>query len=204
MADSLNKKKGQESEGNALPAENHESVTISDIEKLFSLMRENEIAELEIEQHETKIHIVSKSAPVAQQPVVQYMPAGMPAMQMMPMGSQPAGQPALEAPAASSAEVAPQHGPGGAGAAEAPSGIPANAKTVLSPMVGTFYRAPGPDSPMFVKEGDIVNEESVLCIIEAMKLMNEIKAEARGKIIKILVENGAPVEFNQPLFVLEP
>jgi len=71
-------------------------------------------------------------------------------------------------------------------------------------MVGTFYRSPSPEAPSFVREGDVVNEDTVLCIIEAMKLMNEIKAETKGKILQILVENGMPVEFNQPLFVLQP
>lgn len=200
MADSLNKKKGHRPEGEDMPADRNDSVTISDIEKLFSLMRENEIAELEIEQSKTKIHIVSKSAPAAQPQMMQYMPAqGMQPMQMMPMAP-----PAAPAPAADAALPAPAGAPGAAAGEPAAPALPSNARTVLSPMVGTFYRSPSPESPMFVKEGDVVNEETVLCIIEAMKLMNEIKAEARGKIIQILVENGNPVEFNQPLFVLEP
>jgi acetyl-CoA carboxylase biotin carboxyl carrier protein len=86
-----------------------------------------------------------------------------------------------------------------------PSATPAPAdesKLVKSPMVGTFYSAPSPDSPPFVKVGDAVGEESVLCIIEAMKVMNEIKAEKRGSIAEVLVENGESVEFGQPLFRL--
>lgn len=197
MAESLYKKKGSGPEGEDKSAVRNESVSIADIEKLFSLMRENEIAELEIEQFKTKIHIVSKTAPVAaQQPI--YM-QGMQPMQMMPMQNQ-AGPTSGDVPAPSQSVQAPPPGTDG----EADSSLPANAKTVLSPMVGTFYRSPSPDSPSFVHEGDVVNEETVLCIIEAMKLMNEIKAETKGKILKILVENGMPVEFNQPLFVLEP
>ena len=71
-------------------------------------------------------------------------------------------------------------------------------------MVGTFYRSPAPDAAPFVRVGDSVNEDTVLCIIEAMKLMNEIKAECKGRVNKILVENGVPVEYNQPLFLIEP
>jgi acetyl-CoA carboxylase biotin carboxyl carrier protein len=207
MADSLHKKKGNRPDGEDLPAARNESVTVSDIEKLFSLMRENEIAELEIEQYKTKIHIVSKAAPVAAQPIMQYMPAGMQAYPMMQMGSQQAA--GSEAPANTGGNnpepsAGATHKPAGGDAEESGSSLPPNAKTILSPMVGTFYRSPSPEAPMFVKEGDVVNEETVLCIIEATKLMNEIKAEARGKIVRILVENGMPVEFNQPLFVLEP
>lgn len=76
--------------------------------------------------------------------------------------------------------------------------------TVEAPMVGTFYRAPKPDAPPFVNEGDAVKEGQVLCIVEAMKLMNEIEARGAGRIVKILVENGQPVEFGQPLFLMEP
>ena len=75
---------------------------------------------------------------------------------------------------------------------------------VLSPMPGTFYRAPSPDDPPFVKEGDSVKKDDPLCIIEAMKIMNEIEAEDNGVIQKILVESGQAVEFNQPLFIIEP
>jgi len=76
--------------------------------------------------------------------------------------------------------------------------------TINSPMVGTFYRAPAPDAPPFVEVGDEVKEDDVVCIIEAMKIMNEIKAEVRGRIKKILVENGEAVEYGQPLFLVEP
>jgi acetyl-CoA carboxylase biotin carboxyl carrier protein len=75
---------------------------------------------------------------------------------------------------------------------------------VEAPMVGTFYRAPKPDAPPFVSEGDVVKEGQVLCIVEAMKLMNEIEAKAGGRIVKILVDNGQPVEFGQSLFLMEP
>jgi len=75
---------------------------------------------------------------------------------------------------------------------------------ILAPMVGTFYRAPAPGAPVFVKEGDLVQNGTVVCIIEAMKLMNEIEAEAKGRVARILVENGQPVEFGQTLLLLAP
>ncbi len=77
-------------------------------------------------------------------------------------------------------------------------------EAIVAPMVGTFYRAPSPDTPPFVKEGDVVEEDQVVCIIEAMKLFNEIQAEKRGRIARVLVENASPVEFGQPLFLVEP
>lgn len=90
-------------------------------------------------------------------------------------------------------------------AAAAPPAPPAvSANAVRSPMVGTFYRAPSPTANPFVAVGDVVKEGQTLCLIEAMKLMNEIKAEKGGKIARILVDNGSPVEFDQPLFELEP
>lgn len=204
MAESLNKDKATQPVGDQSPAARKESVSISDIEKLFSLMRDNDIAELEIEQYKTKIHIVSKGAPAnaQQQPMMHYMPAGMQHMQMMPMQNQPQGNPESQPAAAQQpAQSAGSHA--ASDQADTAGALPPNARTVLSPMVGTFYRSPSPEAGPFVKEGDAVNEETVLCIIEAMKLMNEIKAETRGKIVRVLVEDGMPVEFNQPLFLLD-
>ena len=81
---------------------------------------------------------------------------------------------------------------------------PSSGENILSPMPGTFYLASSPDADLFVKEGDSISEGDTLCIIEAMKIMNEIEAEQNGTITKILVENGKPVEYNQPLFVINP
>lgn len=81
---------------------------------------------------------------------------------------------------------------------------PVKTVQIKSPMVGTFYRAPAPDVPAFVEAGTNIDVGTVVCIIEAMKLMNEIKSEIKGKIVEILVENGQPVEYNQPLFTVEP
>lgn len=92
----------------------------------------------------------------------------------------------------------------GAVSAEAPAAPAAKRLTINSPMVGTFYRAPAPDAPPFTDAGQTVEEGQVICIIEAMKLMNEIKADLKGRITEALVANGEPVEFGQPLFALEP
>lgn len=81
--------------------------------------------------------------------------------------------------------------------------IPANVHEIRSPIVGTFYRAPAPDADNYVEVGGMVSPGSVMCIVEAMKLMNEIESDVSGKIVKILVENGKPVEYNQPLFLIE-
>ena len=79
-----------------------------------------------------------------------------------------------------------------------------NLLTITSPMIGTFYRKPSPDKPVFVNVGDTINEGDVVCIVEAMKLFNEIEAEVSGKIVKVLVDDSSPVEFGQPLFLVEP
>lgn len=94
--------------------------------------------------------------------------------------------------------------PGTATAAPVPPAQTAGLIPVESPMVGTFYRAPAPGAEPYVKEGDLVQKGTVLCIIEAMKLMNEIEAEVRGRISRVLVENAQPVEFGQTLFLIEP
>jgi acetyl-CoA carboxylase biotin carboxyl carrier protein len=89
-------------------------------------------------------------------------------------------------------------------AEESPAGEEDGHHTVLSPMVGLLYLASSPDSPPFVEEGDIVSPGQTLCIIEAMKIMNEIEADIKGRVVRVLVENGRPVEYNTPLFLLEP
>jgi len=181
------------------------SFSVADIKELFILMKENEIAELNIEQGDTKIHIVG-SRTVAPPPSAAVSPV-VPVVPSIPaVGVVGAAQAA--APTAAGSTTADEISePAQSETASAPapqSEIPANVKTITSPMVGTFYRAPAPDAPPFVEVGDRVKEDTTLCIIEAMKLMNEIKAEMRGKVVKILVENGMPVEYNQPLFLIEP
>ena len=145
------------------------------LKTLIDLVAESGIAELEITEGEGKVRIVKFSQavqPVAYAPAPQYAPAA-------------------------SAEVAPA-----AAAAVAPVPAAAAGHTVKAPMVGTFYRAPNPSSPSFVEVGQTVKEGEPLCIIEAMKLLNEIEADKSGVIKEILVQNGEPVEYGQPLFVI--
>ncbi len=98
----------------------------------------------------------------------------------------------------------PLHAPAATLAAAAAPAVDSNLITVSSPLVGTFYRSPSPDDPAFVEVGQRVEKGHVLCIVEAMKLMNQIKAEVSGKLVEILVKNAQPVEFDQPLFRIDP
>jgi len=146
------------------------------IKKYVKLFEESNISELEIEQDSARIKISKKVETSVQVHNV----------------TTPAHAPAAPVVAASKADAAlPKE--------EKNSKI----KEIKSPIVGTFYRAPGPDADPYVKVGDMVSSGSVLCIIEAMKLMNEIESDITGKIVKILVENGKPVEYNQPLMLIE-
>lgn len=151
-----------------------------ELKRLVQLMNENGLVELEIEQEGSRISL-RKAGAYAAQPV--YLPSGP-------------GAPAMAAPAAAGSLPAPA--PEAAGGA--PGAAPAGTKDVLSPMVGTFYRRANPDVDPFVKVGDRVTPNTVVCIVEAMKLNNEIKAELEGEVLEILVEDGHPVEFDQPLF----
>jgi acetyl-CoA carboxylase biotin carboxyl carrier protein len=117
--------------------------------------------------------------------------------QVVSMSAAPAAAPAPQ-PAAALPPVAPAQPAAALAAAPA-----ANYTPLKSPMIGTFYRSSGPDSPAFVQVGDMVEKGQVICIIEAMKLFNEIEAEQSGRIVKVLVENATPVEYDQPLFLVE-
>jgi len=152
------------------PSRAGEVIGLADIKDLFGLMKTNQIAELKLEQHGTKIHILSSHAPV-QQP---QMMAGMQPMMSMSAAPQQASAPTSEVVSAVPTPSAPIEP-----AAESDA-LPANAKYLHSPMVGTFYRSPSPDADSFVSVGDRVSEDTTLCIVEAMKLMNEIKAEGSG------------------------
>ena len=107
-------------------------------------------------------------------------------------------------PAAAAASISPATGP--AAAAQTPAATVQNDSTVIvrSPMIGTFYRSASPESPLFVEVGDDMKKGQIVCIIEAMKLFNEIESEVSGRIVKVLVENATPVEYDQPLFIVEP
>jgi acetyl-CoA carboxylase biotin carboxyl carrier protein len=148
------------------------------LKTLIDLVSESGISELEVNEGEDRVRIVNAGSPAPTGQVVYANPAPVQAMQAVP-----AAAPAITTPAA---EEAP-----------AETGFVAR-----SPMVGTFYRAPNPESPDFVKVGDTVKVGQTLCIIEAMKLLNEIESEQAGVIKQILCENGQGVEFDQPLFII--
>ena len=153
---------------------------IRKIKKLIELLEESNIGELEIKEGEESVRIARNSGST------QYIAAPMPTY----AAPAPAAAPVAAAPAAASAAPA-----------AAPS-APGNGHVVKSPMVGTFYGSPSPGSPAFVKVGQSVKVGDVICIIEAMKMMNQIEADKAGVIEAILVEDGSPVEFDQPLVTI--
>ncbi|HHN1266116.1 acetyl-CoA carboxylase biotin carboxyl carrier protein [Pseudomonas aeruginosa] len=158
---------------------------IRKVKKLIELLEESGIDELEIREGEESVRI-SRHSKTAAQPVYAQAPAfAAPVAAPAPA----AAAPAAAAPAAAAAESAPA----------APK---LNGNVVRSPMVGTFYRAASPTSANFVEVGQSVKKGDILCIVEAMKMMNHIEAEVSGTIESILVENGQPVEFDQPLFTI--
>ena len=157
------------------------------IQELIKTINKSNISELSIEEGDFKITIKQE----ASQP--QYV-----TMQQAPMQ--------MQAPLPVAQQSAPQAQTAAAPATEKPAAPPAasNTSIIKSPMIGTFYRAPSPEAAHYVEVGTEVGPDTVVCIIEAMKVMNEIKAEAKGVITQALVENGKPVEFGQPLFKIRP
>jgi acetyl-CoA carboxylase biotin carboxyl carrier protein len=145
---------------------------LKDIKAIIDLMKKNDLAVFKLEKEGVKLELEAHRAPA-------HLPPVQAAVQSVPVVAR---TPAQEAPAAASADPKPAF------------------KEVLSPMVGTFYRAPSPDSAPYVQVGQDVTKDTVVCIIEAMKVMNEIKAEVEGVIAEALVENGLPVQFGQALF----
>lgn len=150
-------------------------MNVKEIKEMIGLMNENNLLELEIEKDGMRVKLRKAQAP----------------------GQEPSPLPvfierqAVEAPQAKAQEPARK---------EAASGR----LEIKAPMVGTFYRAPSPEAPPFIELNQEIEPGQVICIIEAMKLMNEIKSEVKGKVIEILVDNAEPVEFGQPLFLIEP
>ena len=160
------------------------------IQELIKMVNKSNIGELTVEMKDFRVTIKQKeekiqqvvSAPVHTTPV-------MPQMHHVPaLTSTPAS------PASTTATETKKDAPA----------TPSNTITIKSPMIGTFYRKAGPDKPNFVEVGDEVTPGKVICIIEAMKLFNEIEGEVKGKIVKVLVEDASPVEYDQPLFLVEP
>lgn len=158
---------------------------LNEIKELIELVDKTSIHELELENEGCKLAIRKPGKPEAIQ-------AQLPVVQTAPMSMAPAPGLSAQAAVESSAPAAP--------AAEPDAGL----HKILSPMVGTFYRASSPDANAFVNIGDKVGPKTTVCIIEAMKLMNELEAEVKGEIKEILVENGQLVEFGQPLFLVKP
>lgn len=159
------------------------------IQELIKTINKSNISELSIEEGDFKITI--KQDMTGQQPAYVMAPA-VAAPMPMPVA---APAPAPSAPAAAPAPAAKPAAP----AAESATGV-----TIKSPMIGTFYRSPSPDKPVFVNVGDEVKKGQKLCIIEAMKLFNDIESEMNCRIVKVLVDDTTPVEYDQPLFLVEP
>jgi len=150
-------------------------MNLREIREMINLMNEHELSEIEIERDGQKIKLKKASAEGAA--IIAHAP--------------PTYQPPVETSGAPA-----QPAPGG-------GSTNPNAKEINSPMVGTFYRSPSPESPPFIEAGQTVEVGQVVCIVEAMKLMNEIKSEVKGKIVEVLIENAQPVEFGQALFTVE-
>ena len=159
------------------------------IQELIKTINKSNISELAIKDGEFEITIKQQAVGMEsngmQQPIYHQMPQQMQMQPMMQQSQQQSAPSATPAVATAPAEVAV-------------SGTP-----VKSPMIGTFYRSAGPDKPVFVNVGDEVKKGDVLCIIEAMKLFNEIESEVNGRIVKVLVDDASPVEYDQPLFIVE-
>ena len=148
------------------------------LKTLIDLVSDSNVSELEITEAEGKVRIVKGGGAVVQHYAMQQAPMGMPAMQAMPAA---AAVPAAVEPVAEA--VAPVH-------------------AVKSPMVGTFYRSSSPGAKAFVEVGDTVKAGETVCIIEAMKILNEIESDKTGTVLKVLCDNGQAVEYGQPLFVI--
>ncbi|MFN7562153.1 MAG: acetyl-CoA carboxylase biotin carboxyl carrier protein [Prosthecobacter sp.] len=165
---------------------------LAHIREIVGLMADNDLSYFHFEQKESKLEIRRGSDFAAAGDLLKHLP--VPAAAPVAVAAAPAAvAPVAAAPAPAAAAAAP--------AAAAPSG-PAG-PTINSPMVGTFYRSAAPGEKSFVNVGDQVDENTTVCIIEAMKVMNEIKAEARGTVARILAEDGKPVQYGQPLFELK-
>ena len=154
---------------------------LKEIQNLIKFVSNSGVAEVKLEMDDVKITI--KTTVEGTSPEITYL-------QQAPV--------AQAAPQAAPAPVA------AAPVAAAPAAENSNYITVKSPMIGTFYRKPSPDKPMFVEVGSNISKGDVVCVIEAMKLFNEIESEVSGKIVKILVDDMSPVEFDQPLFLVDP
>jgi oxaloacetate decarboxylase alpha subunit len=169
------------------------SADLDRLEQILGLMDRHQVAELEWENQGERIKLKTHASVAAAALALSEHTHFSHAQMQTPLAPQTAQ--AVPAPLAQAPTVAAS-----APVAKAPA---SNHKQVTSPLVGTFYRSASPTAEMYVREGQMVKRGDVVCIVEAMKLMNEIEAEFSGKIISVLVENGQPVEFGEPLFVIE-
>ena len=165
---------------------------LKEIQNLIKFVAKSGASEVKLEMEDIKITIKTGSER-KDTTYIQHYPSGGQMQQALPQQQQ-----SQQAPAQSSE-------PSGTSGQESKAGADdSNYITVKSPIIGTFYRKPSPDKPVFVEVGDSIKEGDVLCIIEAMKLFNEIESEVSGKIVKVLVDDSSPVEFDQPLFLVDP
>jgi acetyl-CoA carboxylase biotin carboxyl carrier protein len=163
-----------------------------EIQDLIKFVAKSGVTEVEIEEKDFKITIKSEVKMVKEEQTVYVQ---QPMVQQIPQQPAVAPQPQAAPPAPTAA--APSGG-------EATPSIDGNLVEVKSPMIGTFYRSSAPDKPVFVEVGDTIKKGDTVCIIEAMKLFNEIESEVAGKVVKVLVDDASPVEYDQPLFLVDP
>lgn len=170
------------------------------IKELIRLLDETGVNECEIEEEDFRIKLSKKNTEVEQSgQQTAPMPVPMPQMTQQPQ-QQASAPPQQEQP---QAQQAPQQ-ESSQGGEEPTEKDEENLVTITSPMIGTFYRSPAPDRDPYVKVGDSVKKGDILCVVEAMKLFNEIESEYEGKIVKVMVDDASPVEYDQPLFLLDP
>ena len=155
-------------------------MNLKEIEKIVKLMDAHGLTQFKLQQDDTKLEL-KKGHDIDLDAVHRMMAAS--------------ASPAMSVPQVT--------GDGGGGTSEPPQGLPSGVEEIKSPMVGTFYVASSPESGPFVAVGDKVGDEDTVCVIEAMKVYNEIKAELRGEVIEVLVENGTPVQYGEPLFLVK-
>ncbi|MCP5064740.1 MAG: acetyl-CoA carboxylase biotin carboxyl carrier protein [Ignavibacteriae bacterium] len=157
---------------------------LKEIQNLIKFVAKSGASEVKLEMDDVKITIRTGESHKGETTIVQPIPMSAPVAQA-PVAAQPV--PVADAP-------------------EAPAEASDDSKyiTIKSPIIGTFYRKPSPDKPVFIEVGQTINQGDVLCVIEAMKLFNEIESEVSGKIVKVLVDDATPVEFDQPLFLVDP
>ena len=158
-----------------------------EIQELIDFIAQSGLDEVNIETDQFKINVKRHSSVPAKPAEPAFIQTLAPSTQIAPPANQPTAPPVV-APANTPVEKAPA----------------SNLLTIKSPMIGTFYRSSSPENPSFVNIGDEVKKGQTVCIIEAMKLFNEIESEVTGRVVKVLVENASPVEYDQPLFVVEP